>query len=858
MNHRSVRVLLVGWSLLAPAWAAQAGNDFGPEFCNVACESGAPDAWCRLGAVGGLELAARRRDLAVLPTGDGLVARGDLTIPTGGDRSDGIALAEASLELRFSASACATGFDVVRGEARLPVPASGVLASADVEIARQPMASLGIDLGRNLIAVDSPWCPDAASCECTDFCLGVPIPRADRHYFFFDVQAAYAFRLGAAVLESPGAAATFVLDPADPYFFLTGSTMGLPALPNPLPGGSAGFGFSLAEEIPFVPIETYGFEDRAVAFTGGYAATTLLPLLARPELGLEVEIEGTVVAALDPDHDGDHPFLTPAAFLGDPDLAIGANGVAHVAWSPWSEGGRRDAKRAPKPRQVRKAGKKAKRKGVANPFLGIDLEIGAASGGGRVRPDSTEVWVSGRMGSSADEIFPSWLPLPVRAGGDVKLAGYFSTHVAESWLAGEGTVEIDPANLAKWAKVDVLGPLRTYGAALRVDREGFRVIGRTGSQLHADVEQTSESEVEAFVAPNGEDSALALRTTTRVAGEELSQSELVLSTRGIALSGLWDLGAYTVAMSGRFTRSNGRLTGTTQIAFPYSREDTIRKAELLDRILNQTAEVEALELALQAANAALATSLAHAEAAGRAFDAAIAEVGSLDAALAALVAERSRLLRDRQAQLDRNCDADFSGCRTCSYRCDCDCEAWEVGCLAACATCNAAYGACVSEREICRAGNVVGCEVDRAAKIAALTTALAGAEIAIASTTVARDAALGVLETARAANDLARSGLAASGAAAGAAANGLDAAQRGLAELRDLLDHLPAVEGTILADAALEIRTVHGGPPTKRGKLTARFEGKTLATGRIDLEASPRKACLSVAAYGIGELCTAL
>lgn len=862
--RKTLRLLVMSLGCAAlPATSGAQSLPVDQQYCNVVCEGPASDALCSLGVAGGSHLVAQRGDLQSLPGGDGVVAGGALAIPTSGNPDDAIVLAEAYLELRFAQpgpGACNGGFDIVRGQARLPVPATGVLASADVQVLEQPMAAVGFDLGRNLIASDSPWCAPGLDCACVDYCLDVPVPDPTHHYFFFLVDARYSFQVGAAVLDSPGGSAAFILDPGDPYFFLTGSVMGVPGVKTPFNAGSGGFGFSYHAQIPYVPLETFGFEDRLTAFRGDYAATIAAPLFDIDKPHLSIELVGSLVMSLDPDHDGDHPFLTPAAFAADPDLALGANGAFSVSWSPFDTAGRHAAsnKKKPTQRQVLAEGSKAKKKGGVNGYLGVDLELATASAGARVHPDYSEIFVTGRLGTGTEEIFPSWMPLPVRGAGSVSLAGYFSTHTEDSYLTGLGEMEIDPTFLGKLAGAGSLSTVEARSAELRVDKNGFLVVGHSSSRLHRDVEPTDESELELYVAPNGYDSHLVFRGPTRVAGEDFGTSELVLGPRELAFSADWHLDAHTIALTGRFRGTGGRLTGSTTVEFPYSSEDTKRKLELAKLIAKQDKLVATARKSLDVAGAALDKHLAEAQAAEQTLDLAIAGVQSWETRLAQLDAQIAGLNDDLDYQLrDRNCNSDYTGCGSCSYGCDCSCGTLDFVCQAKCATCSAAYGACVTARETCRAGNVVGCNASRAAEIVRLQALIVAKAAERVSVSAAHDAALAVLGPARAANDVAQVALATARAAADGARSGLDAALSALASYQNELDRLPKLTGTVEAVVSVDIRT-SAKKSTKTGRITAKFNGRSIARGRVDLDASPRQVCITLPLRDVGELCTTL
>lgn len=857
---------LAGAALLTASGALAEPLPVDALFCNIACAGAEPEAACRIGLVGGLAIEAERGDIFVLPGEEGVELGGALALPLGdGSR---LALAEAALELRFSApgpDACEGGFDIVRGQALLPVPGAGVLADAAIEVVEQPIASIGLDLGRNLIPGDSPWClPELGiACECESFCLDeVPILRGDAHYLFFDVDTRYEFHVaGIPLPSSPGVAASFVLDPSDPYFFLTGSAMGIPGLKTPLNASAGGFGFSWNEEIPFAPLSTYPFGDAMKPFQGGYAARIALPIFETEAEQVKVLLDGVLIASLDPDRDGDHPFLAPDAFLADPDLALGANGAFSVRFTPFGKSA--GAKRKPgkeKPttdKAVRKEGKKAKKSGVANTLLGIFFDLGAASAVGRVHPGFSELYLSGALGD-AQSLLPEWMPIPVDAGAGTKLAAYFSTRPEDSFVQAEGGLGLDTTTLARWAKMEEIGVVLGVNGYLRADQSGFVIGGGSASQMHPSVEPSDAATVEARIAPNGVDSYVKLTGAMTVAGEGFPDAELTLSPAGMTIAGTLAFESHELAMRGSFRGLTGRLEGGTQVEIPYEREDTQRKLELLDRILNQSQEVELAEGLLASAEALLQQRREGAEAASADLAAAAAQVEALQDEIDALSVQIAQKESDLAAQLARGCNADYTGCPSCSS-CNsrCNCGTVDPVCWADCGVCQTARTACLAARETCRVANIALCEADRAAKLVALAAEIGALETARASVTAAKDVALGVLAPIQAAADLALAALATAEATAEAAQAGLDAAQAGLAALQEQLDALPAISGTVVADLTLAIETGPGGS-RKTGAVAGTFEGRKIGKGRIDLDAEPPLVCVTTPLRDLGELCTTL
>jgi hypothetical protein len=817
--------------------------------------------------VGGLALEGRRGDVAARPAGDGVAMSGELAIPTGdGDR---IPLAQASVELRFARpgpTACLAGFDIVRGLARLPLPGGGALSASSIEVVEQPMASIGLDVGRNLLPSDSDWCVPGLGldCACSDFCLDdVPILRTDAHYLSFDVDTRYVFRVaGVELPSSPGVAATLVLDPRDPYFYLTGSAMGIPGLKLPLNSSAGGFGFSWHDEIPFVPLSTYPFEDAIETFRGGYAARIKLPIFETEFERVKVLLDGTLIASLDPDEDGDHPFLTPALFLASPDLALGANGVFSARFSPFkgASKGKGNAKarpgpqKAPTDKDVQKEGKAAKKSGLGNSLLHIAFDVGAASAVGRVRPDSSDLYLSGRLGDP-QSLLPEWMPLPIDAAAGTQMAAYFSSLPDASFVQAEGSLGLDTTVLARWARMEAIAVSLGVAGSLRVDRNGFRVVGTTADRMHPSVEPTSTAGVEALIAPNGVDTYVTLRGGMAVAGEDLHGAALTLSPAGVAITGMLTVGTHALEMRGGFRGTTGHLEGGTRIEIPYEREDTKRKLELLDRILKQSKEVALGERLLADAEQDLERHRRNAQAVAADLAAAIEKVQELDREIASLGAQISGKQRDLAAQLARDCSADYSGCRSCgSCASRCECGALDFACHADCGVCEAGRGLCLADREACRVGNVALCTADRVARIAALGVEVGALETARAAVIAARDVALGVLQPIQAANALALAALATSEATAEAAQAGLAAARAGVAALQSELDRLPAVRGTVVADLTIAIDTGPRGD-TKTGKLAASFEGRRIAKGRVDLDATPPVACVTLPLKGMGEIC---
>jgi hypothetical protein len=374
--------------------------------------------------------------------------------------------------------------------------------------------------------------------------------------------------------------------------------------------------------------------------------------------------------------------------------------------------------------------------------------------------------------------------------------------------------------------------------------------------MHPLIAPSGELGVEAVIAPNGIDSRLTLSGMMDVGGDVYPDGELTLSPSGLTVSGTLSFAEHDFAMQGTFTNTSGTLTGSSAIEAFYSPENVEEAAELADQILNQSLEVKAGELLLAAAEADLENAREDFEAASASLAAAIATVNTLQNQIDAANMVIAGLIANRNTQLMRNCNADYTGCQSCgSCASRCSCGFGDIGCALDCAACESARTACLGLRETCRLGNIAICEADRAAKVAGLTAQIVAKETEKAALIVARDAALAPLNLAQSAVDTARSVLATSEATAEAALAGLNAARAGLALLEQRLDDLPALEGEVNAVVSIDITTSAAGT-RKTGRMTASFEGRRIAGGRVELDANPPIACLNVPTHG--ELCAPL
>ena len=779
-------------------------------FASVLCSGSYPGDACVIEVAPGSLLLARRDDVAVTADGKGIEITHEAILPT---LAGNIVLSEAHLILERGPSpygGVIGGFQTIRGESRLPFPGVGLIQQIGGEMETQPMAQLGLDLGRNLREEDvNDPCYAAGECLCTDFCVDAPFPHGDSLYWFFQVTAGYSAKLGPFTLASPTAGGLMVFDPLDPFFFLSGELDGFEKKskdPNGKPqdiSGSFGIGFSWNGEIPFTPASTYGLEGNIPPFTGNFIIRGSGPLPPLP-----LSFSGERVFNLDPDHDGDSPF-TPLTFALSPDLGYAGNGTLDVSI----------------------------------PFLKVlsfGFELGTATVGVTISSQGSRAYFSGTLDPENPLGFlPSNMMIPMPVSGNLEVAGLVSTEPGNWFVQAQGGFDIDTSVLAK-----LLGQqltfVQTNDGQLLVNKDGFLLQGTTDTQLHPDAMQERTAAVEAFVAANGVDSHLTLRAPLVVSGEELEGGAITVSPAGIAVSGQLTIGSTNFDMTGEFTPSGPILHGSAIVPIHYSREDTQKKLELIASIASQQQVVDATNTALTSAQSDLA-------AAQKAFDDAQAavtkaqdDVDSWQVQIDQNDANQASLQSQLSTQQNRVCSATYDGCGSCSCASRCNCGTFDLACKADCALCTAGLPACNVARDACAAKNLADCVADRAAKIASLQTQITALQVARAGLVVSKDAATAVLNTAETALEVARGPVDVAKTAVDTAQANYDTALAALTLLQQQLDNLPDIQGDVMATVTI---TIDGQDVS--GDLNASFEGMPVATGRVDLTGTPRKACFT-------------
>ena len=204
----------------------------------------------------------------IIPTADGYHVQGDLRLRTVG----GVAIPLLEVTADFHRGADGE-LDGVGGTARLPIPHFGLLS--DLQLVQDPgVVTFGLDRGDALDALDAPLDPDTT-------------------YLYFQLDAGFAADSGALAFSAPGGVgATFVLDPADPFFFFRGD---LPPTGPLARLDGVGVGISVNGNIGFTPDNTWGTPaGDLAAFDGHLYLSGTIPFGRYP-----FDITGDVIVGID-------------------------------------------------------------------------------------------------------------------------------------------------------------------------------------------------------------------------------------------------------------------------------------------------------------------------------------------------------------------------------------------------------------------------------------------------------------------------------------------------------------------------------------------------------------------------------
>ena len=455
----------------------------------------------RIIEIGQIRLKARQSNVEDLFTGQlqsGLHVTGSLLLETPlGD----MALLEADLIFEYGAGGPVSGIERLRGTAQVPFPAMGILEGA--EIGTPVVADVGLDYGSNLATLQAPL-------------------QDDRQYLFFHFNAGFEASAGPIGFQAPGGqSVTFVLDPQDPFFFLTGS---LPGLSEIAGVEDLGIGMSLQGFIPFAPQTTWGIDSEVGTFDAHLYLQGVIPFARLP-----LALDGVLAANLDPDKDGATIFNDPV-----PDTQYGGNGTLNVSVNFLR-------------------------------FFSFGFPLGDASVGLKVASGEQNAYLSGVL--DPDTSFVPQELVPIRPATAVRMAGLISSDVATSYLRGEGQYRLNAASLGHLIGVD-LNNLVASDATLDIDKSGFLLTGTTAASIHPAVKMGGNASLAAHFTGDPKDWYIDINGDMGIAGVGLQDVGLQVDIGGLRAGGDFVTPLSRIGLSGTIDRAGVNLRGGSRVTIP--------------------------------------------------------------------------------------------------------------------------------------------------------------------------------------------------------------------------------------------------------------------------------------------------
>jgi hypothetical protein len=377
----------------------------------------------------------------------------------------------------------------------VPFPSFGLLGG--VEAKDLVSASMGLDIGANLASLEAPLVDERA-------------------YLFFNYHQGLSLSAGPVSFETPdNQDGTLVLDPSDPFVFLTGNMFGLDAL-----GAveDVGIGVSLRGLIPFAPTTTWGLKDGIGEFDGHLYLSGSIPLKELP-----MTVSGEMVVDLDPAGDGQPVWDTKK--LG---REVGLNGALDVSvdfLKYWS----------------------------------FEANIGNASVGVKITDAEQRAYFSGVV-----EPDRSFLPseLPFKVTDNLSVAGILSKSIDQSYLVADGHYTLDGAGLGKLTGLS-LDDLIVANGHMEINKSGFHLIGNldAGVAVTKELSVGTGAHVTAEFADSPSDFHVDIDGDIEIAGVNLLNAHARIASDGITVTGTLKNGVTDVAMSGTITSSKVELHG---------------------------------------------------------------------------------------------------------------------------------------------------------------------------------------------------------------------------------------------------------------------------------------------------------
>ena len=343
--------------------------------------------------------------------------------------------------------------------------------------------------------------------------------KADRKYFYFNFSGGLSATLANTTLSvGPNVAATMTLDPSDPSFFLNGTFGGML---GPVEKGS--IGLSWGGHIPFTPKRTWGIDAQAASFDGHVWLGGKISLVKLP-----LAVEGNTVIDLDPDDDGKSYFQDVSG-----GLKFGSNSDVMLSLS-------------------------------AKKIAGISVPLGGTTIIGHANPTKSYAYYSGEL--KAGHAFGNLLPISNTS--TMKVAGYLSQDIEESYLKAQGNVSLDATTLSNWTGLD-LGELAMAQVNLDINKDGVLVKGQADASFSPLIGLNGSATAEAFFNGAPGDWYVKMDGNMTVKGINLSATaHAELSKNGIFMAGKMTTPISSVDMSGSITSAGVDLSGSATVTIP--------------------------------------------------------------------------------------------------------------------------------------------------------------------------------------------------------------------------------------------------------------------------------------------------
>jgi hypothetical protein len=200
-------------------------------------------------------------------------------------------------------------------------------------------------------------------------------------------------------------------------------------------------------------------------------------------------------------------------------------------------------------------------------LLSFSFPLGNASAGVRVMEDDVVTYFSGIQSPDL-----SFLPpiIPIVPSNGTQVAGYISSeHPQDSRLMARGNFGYDMSGFRSLTGLD-LNDLMLSQAEMTISAGGVWVQGRTGASIHPSISLGGEARVELFFSPqNPVDSYVEMSGEMLIAGVGLKPVLLRLDRYGLVLEGAFVTPVSEIAMVGQITGNGPSMTGSTSIGLSF-------------------------------------------------------------------------------------------------------------------------------------------------------------------------------------------------------------------------------------------------------------------------------------------------